>query len=51
MNRALELIGKAQGVFTDPGARLDTNIIVKMNMPEKVPIDKDALPVIDIDAE
>jgi hypothetical protein len=50
MNRALELIGKAQGMFqADGGAKVDAQITVNLKMPAKVPIDVAALVEIDPD--
>jgi phage terminase small subunit len=51
MNRALELIGRAQGMFSDSGAKVDAQVTVNLKFPQKVPIDVAALPEIDPDAE
>jgi phage terminase small subunit len=49
-NRALELIGKAGGMFTDAGAqRVETAVTVNLKFPAKVAVDAAAL--IEIDPE
>jgi len=50
-NRALELLGKAQGMFTDAGAKLDAQVTVNLKFPAKVPIDAGHLVEIDPDAD
>ncbi len=49
VNRALELIGKAQGLFAPDGAKFDAQINIKMNFPPKEPIDRAALVELDPD--
>ncbi len=51
-NRALELLGKAQGMFTDGKAgALEATVTVNLKFPAKQPIDVQALPEIDPDEQ
>jgi len=50
-NRALEIIAKIQGLYTDARTAVDANLTVHLNFPPKKPIDVDSLPVIDGDDE
>lgn len=50
VNRALELLGRAQGMFSDAAnARVDAQITVNLKMPAKQPIDQAQLVEIDPD--